>query len=121
MKESREYAGLTLRQVEEATEISNSYLSQLENDKIKRPSANVLYKLASLYRVNLDVLLSAAGIIEKASPRTPSSKTQDSLVNSIAFYAKNFTKEEEERVLEYIRFIISQKKNAQTRLSKGHW
>ncbi len=65
LKSSRELMRLTLRQVEDATGISNAYLSQLENEKIKKPSANVLYKLSSLYRVDLNVLLSAAGIIEK--------------------------------------------------------
>ena len=36
---------MTLRAVEEATnkEISNAYLSQLEQDKIKKPSPNILY------------------------------------------------------------------------------
>jgi len=42
LKVSRELIPLALRQVEEATGISNAYLSQLENDKIKKPSANVL-------------------------------------------------------------------------------
>ena len=45
LKESREKSNKTMRDVEEATGISNAYLSQLENDKIKKPSANVLYKL----------------------------------------------------------------------------
>ena len=60
LKDSREIIPLTLRQVEEATEISNAYLSQLENDKIKKPSANVLYKLASIYGIELDTLLQAS-------------------------------------------------------------
>src|SRR2546425_8968864 len=40
--------GLSLRQVEEATDraVSNAYLSQLENGKIQKPSPNVLHSLA---------------------------------------------------------------------------
>ena len=49
LKELREIHRFTLRQVEEATGISNAYLSQLENDKIAKPSANVLYKFCLLY------------------------------------------------------------------------
>jgi transcriptional regulator with XRE-family HTH domain len=45
--------GLSLREVEEATgkAVSNAYLSQLENGKIKKPSPNVLHSLAEIYAV----------------------------------------------------------------------
>lgn len=65
LKECRELNNLTLRQVEESVGASNAYLSQLENDKIKKPSANVLYKLASFYKIELEELLFAAGIIKE--------------------------------------------------------
>ena len=46
---------LTLRQVEEATnkEVSNAYLSQIENDKIQQPSPNVLHALADIYVIDM--------------------------------------------------------------------
>lgn len=59
LSQARELCGLTLRQIEDATGISNAYLSQLENDKIKKPSANVLYKLAQIYGVKLEYFLTA--------------------------------------------------------------
>lgn len=49
-KLTRKNKGLTLRQVEESTGISNAYLSQLENGKIKSPSYNTIRKLVSFYR-----------------------------------------------------------------------
>ena len=59
----RTAAGLTLRQVEEATnkEVSNAYLSQLENDKISKPSPNILYALAQVYKVPYEDLMVRAG------------------------------------------------------------
>ena len=56
MRKSR---GLTLRQVEEATEkeISNAYLSQLETGKISKPSPNVLHTLANLYAAEFQTLM----------------------------------------------------------------
>lgn len=99
LKDSRELMKLTLRQVEEATGISNAYLSQLENDKIKKPSANVLYKLASIYNIELDTLLVAAGIIEKQS----SSKSK--LLNTVSFSTESLTEEEEQELLEYLRYL----------------
>lgn len=47
----RKQKNLTLRQVEDLTGISNAYLSQLENGKIKNPSYNVVVKLNALYTV----------------------------------------------------------------------
>ena len=43
--------GLSLREVEEATDraVSNAYLSQLENGKIQKPSPNVLHSLSGVY------------------------------------------------------------------------
>lgn len=48
-KEIRLTNKLTLRQVEEATGISNAYLSQLENGKIANPSYNTVRTLLRLY------------------------------------------------------------------------
>lgn len=99
LKESRELMTLTLRQVEEATGISNAYLSQLENDKIKKPSANVLYKLASLYNVQLDSLLYAAGIIETNTPQ------KSKLLNTVALSAEKLNSEEEQALLDYLKYL----------------
>lgn len=104
LKEVREKIPLTLRQVEDATGISNAYLSQLENDKIKKPSASILYKLASVYGLKLETLLQAAGIIEKGNEEVKSNP------NSIAFYAKDLDSEQKQKVVEYIQFIRSRKK-----------
>lgn len=48
-KRIRMAMGLTLRQVEEKTGLSNAYLSQLENGKIKKPSHEVVMKLNEIY------------------------------------------------------------------------
>jgi DNA-binding Xre family transcriptional regulator len=46
----RKRKGLTLRNVQELTGISNAYLSQLETGKIKSPGYNVVKQLCDLYR-----------------------------------------------------------------------
>ena len=48
-KQMRIEKGMTLREVEKATGISNSYLSQLETGKIKKPSYSVVTQLNALY------------------------------------------------------------------------
>lgn len=111
LKKTREIASLTLREVEISTGISNAYLSQLENDKIKKPSANILYKLASVYKIDLNVLLVAAGIIEK-SDQKPEGKSL--LEREIAFYKDELSSEEEEEIVRFIKFIRYKNKNGST-------
>lgn len=102
LKDSRELMSLTLRQVEEATGISNAYLSQLENDKIKKPSANILYKLASIYNIELNNLFVAAGIIQE------SEGAKNNLFSNVALSAEQLTKEEERALMTYLKVLRQQ-------------
>lgn len=105
LKQRRELMGLTLRQVEGVVGQSNSYLSQLENGKIKKPSANVLYKLSSLYRVSIDEFLIAAGIITKDQKIEYS--TGGHSLNGV-----ELSEEEVKQLLSYLRFLRQEKPSA---------
>ena len=61
LKQLRKSVKKTLRTVEAETGISNAHLSQLENDKIKKPAPELLEKLARYYSINSSELLSKAG------------------------------------------------------------
>lgn len=98
LKESRELKGLSLRDVEEITDISNAYLSQMENDKIKKPSADILHKLAGLYKIDFSFLLFSARLIEKASDLNKS-------FGKYVFSKENLSKEEEEELIRYLKYI----------------
>lgn len=99
LKEARELKRLTLREVEIQSGISNAYLSQLENDKIKKPSANTLYKLSDLLDIDFDDLMVAAGIVEKKKESSHSTA-------QFAFSAdQNVTAEEAEELLRYLKFM----------------
>lgn len=108
LKDARKNVGLTLRQVEELTGISNAYLSQLENDKIKNPSVNILSKLSSLYKVSLKNLLSDAQMIDKKEAQQE--EINLSFAQKIAFKAENLTEEERNDVLKYLEFVKSKRK-----------
>lgn len=105
LKKYRESIPLTLRQVEEVSGISNAYLSQLENEKIKKPSANILYKLSSLYKIDLNVLLAAAGIIEQSKEKAD--PTNQEWMNRIAFYSDQLSDSSRKEILDFIKFKIS--------------
>ncbi|HEX3125824.1 MAG TPA: helix-turn-helix transcriptional regulator [Thermoanaerobaculia bacterium] len=66
----------TLREVEEATngEVSNAYLSQLENDKINKPSPNILHSLARVYGASYASLMTKAGYLAPREKRKPGSR-----------------------------------------------
>src|SRR5690349_1195257 len=98
LKFGREGKGLTLRDVEDTIGVSNAYLSQLENDKIKKPSANVLYKLATLYGMTIEGLLQAAGMVEK--PISPKVKIPTALLGMVLI-----TKTEEQELIEYLQYL----------------
>jgi len=54
-KTIREARGSTLREVEKETGISNAYLSQLENGRIKSPSYKVIKQLSEYYGLKTDL------------------------------------------------------------------
>lgn len=95
LKNGRELQGLSLRQVEEVLNISNAYLSQLENGKIKSPSANYLYRLADLYRLNFEQLLKASGIIDGSLDKP----------KRFLELPYEVTEKEQELLLKYLKFI----------------
>ncbi len=99
---------MTLRQVEEATEkeISNAYLSQLEQGKIQQPSPNILHVLSEIYAIDYAQLMELAGYI------TPASKTRgdDERHGSVATFAEhNLTAAEQAELLDYLDYIRSKK------------
>jgi transcriptional regulator with XRE-family HTH domain len=105
---------LTLREVEEATgkEVSNAYLSQLETGKISKPSPNVLHALAKVYGLAYEVLMEKAGYISP-EPSRPASVLRSGPApraqRAATFANETLTKEEEEKLLEYLAFLRSRR------------
>lgn len=102
----RKKDGFTLRQVEDITEkkVSNAYLSQIESGKIAKPSPNILFALANVYKVPYDELMEMAGYISSRGAND-SRLTNSDVTNSLGV----LTKEEEYKLLEYLAFIRSKK------------
>lgn len=103
-KALREAKGLTLREVEKQTDVSNAYLSQLESGKIKQPSPITLHKLAQFYEVGYEVLMSKVGY--PVSERAAKLKK----TNFISHRFGNLSQEEELELLEYLKFIRNRRK-----------
>jgi transcriptional regulator with XRE-family HTH domain len=102
---ARNATGKTLRAVESDTGISNAYLSQLENGKIKAPSPQNLHKLASVYSVSYELLMELAGF------PVPDGLGSRLSTNRMASRIGPMTEVEEEALVEYLQFIRSRKKD----------
>lgn len=103
----RSLKGWTLREVEDRTKkrISNSYLYQLENDKVKAPSPNVLHELSVVYEASYPELMKLAGfVVPKSSPRASPTSA------SVAFDALNLTEDERNQVMDFIEFMRRKRK-----------
>jgi DNA-binding NarL/FixJ family response regulator len=61
IKSAREMLAITIREAEKRSGISNAYLSQIENGKIKKPSPDILYKISLLYGLPYEMLLEKSG------------------------------------------------------------
>jgi transcriptional regulator with XRE-family HTH domain len=63
LREQRVANRLSLRQLAEATGVSNPYLSQIERG-LRRPSAEVLQQIAKALRISAETLYVQAGILK---------------------------------------------------------
>lgn len=109
LKKIRKEKRLTLRTVEHETGVSNSYLSQVENGKIKQPSPTVLLKLSNFYDASYNHIMDLAGHPLPSTYETSLKRTQEFRTKS-GF--EDLTDEEKERVQEYIDFIRSRRRKS---------
>jgi HTH-type transcriptional regulator, competence development regulator len=108
LRTARERKGLTLRAVEQATEVSNAYLSQLESGKIKQPSPVVLYKLSQLYGV------SYADAMRFAGYPVPGENEREERAARMSGPFTDLSEEEEVELTDYLAFIRTRRRRGRT-------
>jgi transcriptional regulator with XRE-family HTH domain len=106
LRSIRDLKKLSLREVEAGTGISNAYLSQLENDKIRKPSPLFLSKLANLYNIPYEAIMRTAGYTAGGQSGTgPKTLAGEALWGEFDLSA-----DEEQKLVDYLSFIRSQRK-----------
>src|SRR5579871_2583487 len=90
---------LSLRAVEDATGISNAYLSQLEGGKIQKPSPAILYKLCELYGTSYITAMAMTGY------PVPNETFPSEQQHSFAARLGPTTEEEEDALIDYLEFL----------------
>ena len=99
----RKKKGVSLRDIEKATNISNAYLSQLENDRIKNPSPKIVNKLANYYEVSYSKLLELVGCQAADNDDDMKPKFRKNELFDDISETKN------EKLIEYLQFLRSKK------------
>jgi transcriptional regulator with XRE-family HTH domain len=64
IREQREQAEVSLRQLAKSAGVSNPYLSQIERG-LKKPSAEILQQIAKALRISAETLYVRAGLLEE--------------------------------------------------------
>jgi transcriptional regulator with XRE-family HTH domain len=120
LKKMRKNKDATLRNIEKNTGISNSYLSQLENDKIKKPSPLVLYKLSSFYKISYTDLMTRSGYPVDSKSNLQHISTPSQIKKRKSDKPKNndlredifdtLTPDEENELIDYLNYLRSKKR-----------
>tara|TARA_R110000850_G_scaffold42162_2_gene108467 strand:+ start:4470 stop:4853 length:384 start_codon:yes stop_codon:yes gene_type:complete len=106
LRKARDDKGFSLRQVETETggQVSNAYLSQLEGNKIAKPSPNILYSLSKALDVEYNELMLRAGYISDI-PISVTTKSKSE--NDRQYAIENLTASEETELLRYLKYYRS--------------
>lgn len=72
LRHARKHQGLSLRQVEQRTGVSNAHLSQIERGAIRRPDPAILMNLAELYDLNYELMATWSGYLNAEGSRSSS-------------------------------------------------
>jgi transcriptional regulator with XRE-family HTH domain len=113
LKKLRVMKGLSLRQVEELTGVSNSFLSQLESGKRDLPSIKIMNKLSKVYGIGIwEVFKDASNV--------PLSNVTLNISPEMAFIQSAFprlAKDDQKMFIDWLTFKLKQKppKNRPTR------
>ena len=101
LRTARIRRGLTVRQLSAYTEVSNTYISQLERGRRRRPSPPVLQKLANGLRLPYEQLMAAAGYLPEED-HSPAQTTAKEIAESIYALMEELSPEERLSVKEDI-------------------
>lgn len=89
MRTLRKQKGLTLKQVEQAAQVSNAYISQFERGLRNPPHPDILNRLAKVYEVPARELMVAAGYLTddaEAEKRRSIEKAYTHVVNDPTYH-----------------------------------
>jgi HTH-type transcriptional regulator, competence development regulator len=107
LAELRQAKALTFRDLEQKTGISNGYLNLLEHGRVKRPSPEVLFKLANFYGIPFASLMNLAGYPSEEPERTTVVNRSSEVAVALL---KDLTKDELAQVRSFIGYLKAERR-----------
>lgn len=95
----RDELGMSQAQLAAQAELSQGYLSQLENDEVQNPSAAVIFRLARSLHVDPRVLMQAAGYAEMAIPGEAGASYEVSVDPDLLSFLARIPRDQQARLL----------------------
>lgn len=80
IREQREQAKISIRQLAQAAGVSNPYLSQVERG-LRRPSADILQQIAKGLRISAEALYVQAGILDDKEGETGDTSVTEAIMS----------------------------------------
>jgi transcriptional regulator with XRE-family HTH domain len=105
LRRARELRGLAAMETARRAGISSAYLSKLENDSVKRPSPDVLYRLGEVLGVPYAELMALVG---HPLPAVDASHDRDRLGDALL---ADLTDEERDELIEYLAWYRARKRS----------
>lgn len=102
IKEIRDRNGYSLKEVEEMTKISASYINRIEKGERNAPSYPIIEKLAQAYNVPVHDLLKSAGLNVESKAKNLNSFSQLIFTNNFTLNGRIVSAEEKELILKLI-------------------
>lgn len=110
LKKIRLDLGMSLRQVEKITKISNSYLSQIERGERNIPNFSILKRLADAYGVKV------TDLIETAEKEARNEKVHSvNILPNVSFISRGYEKLSESRkqaLKEFLQHLLQQEEKS---------
>jgi HTH-type transcriptional regulator, competence development regulator len=103
--------GVSLRDVEKETKISNAYLSLIENGDIESPSPRRLHKLADYYGVPYEALMFLAGYMKEPAQKKASRAVRMPVHAEHYFRQANLTDEEWDKLVTFASSYVKPHKS----------
>jgi transcriptional regulator with XRE-family HTH domain len=99
----RDELSISQAQLALQAELSQGYLSQLENDEVQNPSAAVIFRLAKSLHVDPRVLMQAAGYADMALAGGSNSGYQVSVDPDLLSFLARIPREQQTRLLKLFK------------------
>lgn len=110
MRTQRRIAGLSLRQLADATSVSNAYLSQIERG-VHKPSIDILRAVARGLNVSAETLLDQVGLFEDP-PRAHDDDRRGADTEDAILADPNLTPAQREALLAVYRSYLSRNESS---------